>query len=109
MQRLFAAALVLGAGCHYDLNDPGTEPLAQQFYFPSGIALDPVRPFLYVANANADLRYGGGTLQVVDLERFDCAHNRMRGRPGVGRCADPALASDTGLCTYDPNDANVVV
>jgi DNA-binding beta-propeller fold protein YncE len=109
MLRVLAAATALFvAGCHYDLNDPGTEPLAAQFHFPAGIAIDPIRPYLYVTNANADLKYGGGTLQVVNLERFDCAVARMRGAATTGICANPCWTADTGLCTFDPNDPNMI-
>ena len=74
MPRAFLLVFCFAAaGCHYDLHDPGTEPPATQFYFPAGIAMDPDGRHLYVSNANADLRYGGGTVQMVDLHRFECA------------------------------------
>jgi YVTN family beta-propeller protein len=68
------------AGCHIDLNDPGTDPPVKQLYFPVGLAYDAVPRtdghvdrYLYVSNGNADLRFGGGTVQIVDVRRFECA------------------------------------
>jgi DNA-binding beta-propeller fold protein YncE len=84
MSRLAVAALLIAAGCHWDLNDPGTSPQVSQFYFPAAVTLDPGGRYAYVSNGNADLRYGGGTVQVVDLLRFDCAVAAF--------CSDPANA-----------------
>ena len=59
-----AVALLLG-GCATE--EPGIAPARDGFYFPVALALDPARPLLYVANANADLLYNGGTLNVLDV------------------------------------------
>src|SRR5262245_42793642 len=76
------AVLLLGAGCHVDVNAPGTAPPAAQFYFPAALVIDPSpsEPFLYVANYNSDLRFSGGTVQVIDLARFHCAVDEFRSR-----------------------------
>ena len=58
---LFVAALVV-CGCHWDLNSKSTDPQSDQLYFPAGIAMDPGGQLVYVSNGNADLRYGGGTV-----------------------------------------------
>src|SRR5205807_2513659 len=45
-----------------------------QFYYPSGVTVDPLVPtIVYVTNANADLRYSGGTVAAVDTAKFECA------------------------------------
>ncbi|HZS42491.1 MAG TPA: hypothetical protein VFF06_36925, partial [Polyangia bacterium] len=54
---------------------------------------------LYVSNANADLRYGGGTVQAVDLARFDRAVSDFHAK---------AANADTGLCVTDALDPLVV-
>jgi len=64
------AALV--AGCHWDLNSKSTDPQTDQLYFPAGIAMDPGGHYVYVSNGNADLRYGGGTVMIVDMFSFEC-------------------------------------
>src|SRR5690348_511945 len=96
-------ALALCAGCHVTLNDPGSEPPPGTFYFPSGLTLDPDGTHLYVSNANSDLRYGGGTVQVVDLKRFDCAVRRFQD-PGFTDPACPNAADDATVCQADPLD-----
>lgn len=94
----FALLAVALAACHVDVNDPGTDPPAQNLYFPSGLAVDPDRSFLYVSNNNSDLRYGGGTVQVIDLSYFQAEVARFR----AGQSTD-------GLCRHDPLDPSVVV
>ncbi|MCC6746542.1 MAG: hypothetical protein IT371_02725 [Deltaproteobacteria bacterium] len=53
------------SGCATE--NPGVTPSRDTFYFPTGLAMDPRRPVLYVTNSNADLRYNGGTLMALDL------------------------------------------
>ncbi len=54
----------------------GEKPPDRSLYFPSGLLVDPratsERParWLFVANANSDLRYSGGTLVAIDLRAF---------------------------------------
>ncbi len=48
---------------------PGVDPPERQLYFPSGMAVSPDGRWLYVANANSDLRYNTGTLLALDLAR----------------------------------------
>jgi hypothetical protein len=53
----------------------GSEPCRQQLYFPVGATMDPDGDVLYVTNANADLRYSGGTLAAVDVQLWECARD----------------------------------
>ena len=99
MKNSFLISLLVASGCSLSVNDPGTDPLPAQFYFPSGIAIDPSQPLLYVSGANADLRYAGGIVQVVDLARFDRALADYRAQKP---------SADTGLCAPDPIDPNVI-
>src|SRR5437867_2713248 len=80
MLRSLLFTMAALAGCHIDLNDPGTDPPLTQLYFPVGLAYDTVARadghldrYLYVSNGNADLRFGGGLVQLVDVRRFECA------------------------------------
>jgi hypothetical protein len=111
---LFALAALVG-GCHWDLNDPGTDPKPSQFYFPSGIAMDPAGRYAYIANGNADLKYGGGTVMMADMLKFDCAVERWRnGGPLSAPCGDPANYGDydaaltAAQCRWDPIDPTIV-
>lgn len=116
---LFALAVLVG-GCHWKLNDPGTDPKPDQLYFPDGIAMDPGGRFAYISNGNADLRYGGGTVMMADMLAFECSIARFRQlnptQPGVvtalpAGCGDPAqwdLGITQSLCRPDPLDPSIV-
>ncbi len=100
--------LVLGA-CHWDLNDPGTEPPPDEFAFPSTMALDPDGRHLYVTSANADLRFGGGMLQIVDTTRWECARQAFSGET-LDLVCDPTTAmTDAATCHRDPTDPAAVI
>ncbi len=77
--------------------DPGITPPRDRFYFPTALALDPVRPFLYVASSNADLLYNGSTLNVVDL----------RAIPGDPREVAAAVKAGTISCKAGTTDPSV--
>lgn len=117
--RFVVLAVALVGGCHWDLHDPGTDPKPGQLYFPSGIAMDPGLRYAYVSNGNADLRYGGGTLQLVDMLAFECAVAAVRNQadssvpvPGAcGALATPGLTladPDHGRCRPDPLDPSII-
>jgi hypothetical protein len=113
-------ACVLASGCHWALNDPGTDPPKQQLYFPAGIVFDtqPDSMYAYVSNGNADLRYGGGTVQMIDATRFECAIAKLRldrfqePTPDAltARCAgyDPSGDIARGTCRPDPRDPQII-
>jgi hypothetical protein len=106
-----AACQLLSSGCASD--DPGITPPRDELYFPTGLALthwvDPStsleqrdQPLLLVSNSNADLRYSGGTLTVLDLrllpgdpalfgqsEQVQCAPDRFT--PGRWECSEQQL------------------
>ena len=113
MHRLLVCGLALiWAGCHVDLNDPGTEPPVDQFDYPAGLLMDPSGQWLYVSNGNSDLAYSGGTVQMVDLQRFDCAVAKFRGQTVAG-CddfpdSDWQSVDGHNACIPDPLDPSVV-
>lgn len=95
-----AAALLALAGCEmpqiggpcsaFSGSDGAGEACGQQFYYPTGLAMDPSGEALYLSNGNADLRYAGGTVQSVDLRAFECMLDYTRdGTRGDG--CDPYL------------------
>lgn len=108
MVRALLLAVVLAAGCRVSLDDPGTEPKAAEFYFPAGLALDPGNRFLYVTNNNADLRFGGGTVQMVDLDRFACALEAFRDPKGAAPAGCTTAADDAAACQPDLLDPTLV-
>src|ERR1700757_2144346 len=104
MRPFLLAAAALVAGCHWTLNEPGTEPFAGRLYFPSGIAMDPGRQFLYVSNGNSDLRYSGGTLEMVNVQLFDCAVAQFRNQTLPPACSGfdaGQIGAAAGGCSYD--------
>ncbi len=50
-------------------------PPNDQFFFPTGLAVAPDDSVLFVANANAELRWDSGALEVVDLGIVDSVVN----------------------------------
>ncbi len=75
---LFLLATLAVAGCHWDLTSKSTDPGSDQLYFPAGIAMDPAGQYVYVSNGNADLRFGGGTVMMVDMLSFECTIAQYR-------------------------------
>jgi hypothetical protein len=78
---LVTALAWLCAGC------PATgdeiRPPDDQFYFPTGMDIAPDESVLFLANANSDLRFDSGAVEVVDLKRVDelIAEWLMTGEP----------------------------
>ncbi len=65
-----ALALLAGmllSACPASSDD--VKPPADQFFFPTGIALTADQNTLFVANANSDLRFDSGSISVVNLDR----------------------------------------
>lgn len=67
---LFLCCLGLLSGA-CDVENEGIDPPADELIYPVGLAMDPGGRFLYVANANFDLKYNGGTVVAVDLEAVE--------------------------------------
>jgi len=59
---------LLLAGCATE--EPGINPDRDLFYFPTSLALDWTRPYLYVTNSNADLMYNGATLTALNIKEI---------------------------------------
>lgn len=68
-------AATLGTGCLENVSR-GFDPPNDELFFPTGLSLDPRTPegetsqWLYVANANSDLSFNGGAIQVYNLQSF---------------------------------------
>ena len=96
---LMGAPLAI-SGCQAEIDGimgkekPGIDPPMGRFFYPTGVALTPEGRYLVVTNGNADLKYNGGTVSVVDLVET------MR------RINDPG--SYGGSCRYAPQDPLIV-
>jgi DNA-binding beta-propeller fold protein YncE len=75
-----AAALFLG-GCPATAEQ--VAPPQYSFYFPTGLALSPDERYLFVVNANSDLRYSAGSIQVIDLDQVDALADTWNGSNGT--------------------------
>jgi hypothetical protein len=69
LPALLAPALAALTGCPAGAAD--VRPPDDGFYFPTGLAMSPDEQFLFVSNANSDLRFGSSSLQVIDLDVVD--------------------------------------
>ncbi len=94
-----------------------TTPPNHCFFFPSGMAMDPLGDVLYVGNTNGDLSFGGGTVVAVDVLRYERAvacTRKARGEAISVDCSQvktcPALQPSDPIETVDsvapPTDPN---
>src|SRR5581483_449496 len=114
---LVVAAGAAGLGCNF--NQEGVSPKPDQLFFPGAIAVDPGTPgapptdphWLYVANANADLRFNDGSLVMVNLDT--AAMDRGKSRDTWDDCATPTFTSRPKLyeqgtnCCWDQIDSTI--
>ncbi len=67
--RLFSVVGVLSSVAGCGVGQDGIAPPLDEILLPAGLAVDPNGDWLYVVNANGDLRYNAGTLTAVDLRK----------------------------------------
>lgn len=100
MAALLSICFILAPalGCQNDLegfrgvDKPGIDPPRSKLFFPSALAISEDGRYLFVSNANAIVKYNGGTIAVVDLEE-------------AARQIDFDFA---GSCTPAPQDPSVL-
>lgn len=74
---------------------------ADQFYFPTGMEIAPDQSALFVASANADLRYDSGAVHVVNLrevERVITEWQETSAPPADADCAVDLMVPYTLVC-----------
>jgi YVTN family beta-propeller protein len=98
-----ASALLLGA-C--TAGEAEVSPPRFAFYYPTGLALskDAEQAFLFVASANADLRFSAGTVQTLDLAAVDAIAAGWAGGSAAATCAPSISTPRTLLCPMDDED-----
>ncbi len=91
MKRVILAAALaaaLSAACQNDLDGlrgvskPGIDPPTDRLFFPTGLAVAGGGRYLLVANSNADIKYNGSVISVVDL----MVANARFSSPGIASC-----------------------
>jgi len=93
------------AGCPAGAED--VRPPEDEFYFPTGLAVSPDQRYLFVTNANSDLRFGSSSLQVVDL---DVVGDLLRGWVDEGTipggCQQELDRRETISCSEENDSGN---
>ncbi|MEO6775725.1 MAG: YncE family protein [Kofleriaceae bacterium] len=96
MTRLGLACLGLAA-CTASADE--VSPPRDQFYFPTGLAISPDDSRLFVTNANSELRYDSGSVNVLDLDRVDEAvANWTTSQTMPDKCSQDPDRSETLIC-----------
>ena len=83
---LFAVVL---AGCTASSEE--VRPPEDELFFPTGAAISPDERFLFVANANSELKWDSGTVVVLDLDAIDAVANQW------------VATEETSGCDIDPD------
>ncbi|HEX3477553.1 MAG TPA: hypothetical protein VHT91_21170 [Kofleriaceae bacterium] len=88
-----ACALVCGAVTGCTASGADIEPKRDQLAFPTGLKLSPDGAVLFVVNANSELRYDSGSLNVFDVNRVDQVTKKW-----LAYLAEPANTTDRPDC-----------
>ncbi len=122
--RGLVCALVCGAAIGCTASGADVQPPRDQLAFPTGMKVSPDGKVLFVVNANSELRYDSGSIDVVDLGRVVSLIKSWRDPlpdplmpPPLKDCPSfvnglPAMASpdDAKLsCKCDPNNTQTLV
>jgi hypothetical protein len=108
-----ACALALVAGCTASAEDVHPQP--DVMAFPSGLAITPDEQFLFVANANSELRYDSGSIGVLEVGKIQDAIDGWLATRTTGDCEEEDGHTETLVCPApqflkggkDPGDAGV--
>jgi YVTN family beta-propeller protein len=65
----YGLALPLLVAC--TANSEEVRPRATDIFFPTGAAIAPTERYLFITNANSELRYDSGSVDVIDLDVVD--------------------------------------
>jgi DNA-binding beta-propeller fold protein YncE len=97
----WAVALV---GCTASSEE--VRPKPNELFFPTGAAVSPDERFLFVANANSELRYDSGTVSVIDLDEVDrvVAEWIATGASSVAECSQDLEHRETLACGNKPTE-----
>lgn len=95
--RLLCGFLLV-AGCTASAEE--VRPPERELFFPTGAALSPDQRFLFVANANSELRYDSGSVSVIDLDYVDRVANAWVDGGDTSGC-ETITHSETLGCTEE--------
>ncbi|MEO7734067.1 MAG: hypothetical protein ABIY55_24095 [Kofleriaceae bacterium] len=86
--------MIAGCTASADQVHPKPEVLA----FPSGLAITPNEKFLFVANANSELRYDSGSIGVLDVDAIQSSVEAWLNGGLRGDCDDDVDHAESILC-----------
>jgi YVTN family beta-propeller protein len=78
IRPLAIASVALVGAC--TANSEEVRPRGEDLFFPTGVAISPDERYLFVTNANSELRYDSGSLDVLDLDVVDQIGGAWTGR-----------------------------
>lgn len=115
-------ALVCGAAIGCTASGADVQPVRDELAFPTGMKVSPDGKVLFVVNANSELRYDSGSLDVVALDRVQGVIAPWLGFPGKTTTGCKAFAgglpatapapADGGKplsCDCDPNNTETLI
>lgn len=101
---ILACGLAAGlAGCTASGED--VHPPQDRLFFPTGLAVSPKEDFLFVANANSELRYDSGSISVIDLGAVQRVIEQWLAHPDQFQSS----ASPRPECKPDPDHGETLV
>jgi hypothetical protein len=95
--RLISPVALSLSLCGCILPGDGPDPPLDQFYFPTGLALNSDATRLYVANSDFDLQYNQGTLLAIDLDRAEGRYLPVYCTEATG----PTVCAAGTFCDYE--------
>jgi DNA-binding beta-propeller fold protein YncE len=100
LRRLSLLAFGFAAvGCTASADE--VRPPERRLFFPTGAALSPDGKFLFVSNANSELRYDSGSVSVIDLDEVDrVADGWVNGGAQETGCEIDLAHKETLYCPY---------
>ena len=102
MRGVRAVCVIALAGC--TASGAAVEPPPDALFAPTGIAVSPDDSVLFVANANSELRWNGGTVIAIDLNAVDQTIAAWTGanRTAATGCSPDSDHRETLVCEEAP-------
>jgi DNA-binding beta-propeller fold protein YncE len=96
MRSVLPAVMLLGCTA----SSEEVRPPPDELFFPTGAAVSPDEEFLFIANANSELRYDSGTIAVISLDEVDrvAAEWVATATPAAANCAQDPDHRETLAC-----------
>jgi DNA-binding beta-propeller fold protein YncE len=99
MRLGYAFVLTLGGLAACTASDAEVRPPESQFNFPTGIAVSPDDAVMFVTNANSQLQYDSGSINVINLSTVDqVAADWTVGRSAPANCSQDTDHTETLIC-----------